>query len=65
MAGSGTPLDPVNLRTFPADTASRTGRPSTVLFTRSTPPLTAIGGYKFPGSPAVNLSSTHADLVLA
>jgi hypothetical protein len=54
-------LDPINLRAFPAGAAaSRTGRPGLVLITRTTPPVNIIGGYRFPGAPAIDLRPARA-----
>ena len=55
---AGPEVHPINLRSFPADAAaSRTGRPGPVLITRQSAPVNIIGGYKFPGAPAVDLGS--------
>ena len=55
-----TDIHPINLRSFPADiAAARTGRPGPVLITRTTPPVNVIGGYRFPGAPAIDLRPTH------
>ena len=64
-----TDLHPINLHPFPADVAaSRTGRPGSVLITRTTPPINVVGRgiFKFPEAPAINLRpATAAPPVLA
>jgi hypothetical protein len=50
-----TDLHEINLRAHPADAAAwRTGR-GPVLITRQSAPINIIGGYKFPGAPAIDL----------
>jgi hypothetical protein len=57
VAGPAADLHPINLRPHSADSAAmRTGRPGPILFTRTTPPLNIIGGFKFPGAPMIDLS---------
>jgi hypothetical protein len=54
------PLEPEladRLKRFHADLSRATGRPA--LFQRRTPPANVIGGYRFPGAPAVGLSPTE------
>lgn len=51
-----TDLHPSNLRAHSADVAAmRTGRPGPVMFTRNTPPLNVIGGFKFQDAPVIDL----------
>jgi hypothetical protein len=59
IAGSGVPLDPVNLYNFPANVAAlrTTGRPASTLIKRDTFPVNIIGGYRFPGAPTIDLNS--------
>jgi hypothetical protein len=56
-----TDIHPLNLQAFPADAvATRTGRPSSTLIGRTTPPANIVGGYKFPGAPTIDLFEEDA-----
>lgn len=59
-----TDIHPLNLQAFPADAAAaQTGRPSSMLFKRNTPPLNVIGGHKFSGAPEVEPGAPLRELV--
>ena len=57
---AGPAADPLNFKNWPDLPKSHR-----VLIGRTTPPINVIGGYQFPGAPEADLSSTHADRVLA
>jgi hypothetical protein len=57
---AGPAVDPINFGNWP-----ELPKPRKVLIGRTTPPVNVIGGYRFPDAPKVDLSSTHADRVLA
>jgi hypothetical protein len=58
IAGREANLHQINLHDFPANlAAARTGRLGPVALIRSTPRLTVIGGFQFPGAPAIDLGS--------